>query len=135
MAEPFTILNTSGPFREPRELVFSYDYSFQRPTWPMPQAVRVKISIPDELETVKAKLLGAAQGTPGQQLVVANLLSRRIADQKLAVANEAGMMAERQNVMIPPFTESYSHLAEKMDDWFASAQGQLREEIRQRAKL
>ncbi len=135
MADPYTILNTSGPFREPREPVFSYDYSFQRPTWPMPQAVRVKISIPDELDVLKARLLGTVQGTPGQQLVVSNLLSRRLADQKLVIANEEGLMAQRQDVMIPPFKDAYAHLASKVETWFAAVQSELREEIRQRAKL
>lgn len=135
MADPYTILNTSGPFREPREPVFSYDYSFQRPTWPMPQAVRVKISIPDELDVLKARLLGTVQGTPGQQLVVSNLLSRRLADQKLVIANEEGLMAQRQDVMIPPFKDAHAHLASKVETWFAAVQSELREEIRQRAKL
>ncbi len=137
MAEPFTILSTSGPYREPRELVFSYDYSFQRPTWPFPHAVRVKVSIPAELDVMRQKLLGSVQGTPGQQLVVSNLLSRRIADQKLAIANEQGLMAERADVVIPPFAEtlSPSPLASRLEQWFADAQTSLREEIRQRAKL
>jgi hypothetical protein len=50
MTHPFTTLNVSGPYREPRELVFSYDYSVQRPNWPTPNGVRVKVSIPDELD-------------------------------------------------------------------------------------
>ncbi len=135
MAEPYTVLNTSGPFREPRELVFSYDYSFQRPMWPMPQAARVKISIPDELEPLKAKLLAGTQGTPGQQMVVANLLSRHVADQKLVLANEAGLMAKRENVIIPPFVGELGHLGEKIAVWFDEKQAALREEVRVRAKL
>lgn len=137
MAEPFTILSASGPYREPRELVYSYDYMFQRPTWPYPHAVRVKVSIPGELDVMRQKLLGAVQGTPGQQLVIANLLSRRIADQKLAIANEEGLMAARADVVVPPFTEPSSPvpMASKLEQWFADAQSSLREEIRQRAKL
>lgn len=135
MAESYTVLNTSGPFREPRELVFSYDYSFQRPMWPLPQAVRVKISIPDELEPLKAKLLAGVQGTPGQQMVVANLLSRHLADQKLILANEAGLMSQRENVIIPPFTGELSHLGEKIALWFGEKQAELREEVRVRAKF
>ncbi len=135
MVQPYTILNTSGPFREPRELVFSYDYSFQRPTWPSPYAIRVKVSIPDELDPMKSKLLGTVQGTPGQQLVVANLLSRRIADQKVVIANAEGLLGERQDVMVPPFTNTLAHLGVKLDAWFTENRDQLREEVRQRAKL
>ncbi len=52
-----TIISMSGPFREPREQVFSYDYSVQRSTWPTPHGVRVKISLPHELEVFKGGLL------------------------------------------------------------------------------
>ena len=135
MSDPYKILTTSGPFREPREPVFSFDYSFQRPTWPSPFAVRIKVSIADEIEPLKLKLLGPHQGTPGQQLVVMNLLSRRIADQKLVLANEAGLLNERQDVMLPPFQEGLAGLAVKMDDWFRTVQDQLRQEIRERTKL
>ncbi|MFO0774215.1 MAG: hypothetical protein U0172_06095 [Nitrospiraceae bacterium] len=135
MAQPYTILNTSGPFREPRELVFSYDYSFQRPTWPMPQAARVKISIPDELDPLKAKLLAGVTGSPGQQMVVGNLLSRWIADQKFVMANDEGMMTKRENVMIPPFTEELSHLGQQLLTRFEEQFAALREEVRVRAKL
>ena len=75
-----TILDVSGPFREPREQVFSYDYSIQRSTWATPHAVRVKVSIPDELEPFKRRLLGAVAGSPGQQLLISNILSKTIAD-------------------------------------------------------
>ena len=53
-----TIIDVSGPFREPREPVFSYDYSIQRSNWPMPHAVRVKVGIPEELDVLRSKLLG-----------------------------------------------------------------------------
>lgn len=92
MAEPFSILNVSGPFREPREPAFSYDYSIQRPTWPTPHAVRVKIGIPNELDPIKQRLLGAVQGTAGQQVVLNTTLTRRIADFKLRLANEEGLL-------------------------------------------
>ena len=44
------ITDVTGPYREPREPVFSYDYSIQRASWPTAQAVRVKVAIPEELE-------------------------------------------------------------------------------------
>ena len=51
-----TIISVSGPFREPREQVFSYDYAVQRSTWPTPHGVRVKISLPHELEVFRGRL-------------------------------------------------------------------------------
>ena len=74
------IVGVAGPFREPREPAFSYDYSIQRPHWPMPHAVRVKVAIAEELEVLRGKILGPVSGSPGQQLLVSQLLTRRIAD-------------------------------------------------------
>ncbi|HWG96962.1 MAG TPA: hypothetical protein VN647_07755, partial [Nitrospira sp.] len=62
----FSIVSVNGPFREPREQVFSYDYSIQRSTWVTPHGVRVKVSIPDELEVLKRRLFGPVVGSPGQ---------------------------------------------------------------------
>ena len=64
------ILEVTGPYREPREQVFSYDYSVQRASWPTAQAVRVKVAIPEELDVVRSKILGDVIGTPGQQLMI-----------------------------------------------------------------
>lgn len=135
MAEPFGILNVSGPFREPREPVFSYDYSIQRPTWPTPHAVRVKIGIPNELDPIKQRLLGTIQGTAGQQVVVNAVLTRRIADFKLQLANEEGLLGGRQDALVAPFSGSLAHLLPKLEAWAIEQQQALREEIRQRAKL
>ena len=77
------ILGVAGPFREPREPAFSYDYSIQRPQWPMPHAVRVKVAIAEELDVLRGKILGPVTGSPGQQLLVSQLLTRKIADEKL----------------------------------------------------
>lgn len=76
------IANVTGPFREPREQVFSFDYSIQRVSWPTAQAIRVKVSIPEELDIVRAKVLGDVVGTPGQQLMISKFLSRQISDEK-----------------------------------------------------
>ena len=47
------ITDVTGPYREPREQVFSYDYSIQRASWPTAQAVRVKVAIPEELDVLR----------------------------------------------------------------------------------
>jgi hypothetical protein len=135
MAEPFSILNVSGPFREPREPAFSYDYSIQRPTWPTPHAVRVKIGIPNELDPIKQRLLGAVQGTAGQQVVLNTTLTRRIADFKLRLANEEGLLGARQDALVAQFSGPLAHLYSKLEAWVTEQQEALREEIRERTKL
>lgn len=127
-----TILGVSGPFREPREPVFSYDYSIQRATWPMPHAVRVKISIAEELDVLKGKLLGTVSGTPGQHMLIGQLLSRRIADEKLRIAEAEGFLAERRDIIVAPFTGQYEHLFAKLGDWVSREQDSLRAEVKKR---
>ena len=127
---PLTVLNVNGPYREPREPAFSYDFVIHRAKWPTPQAVRVKISIPDELEYLKEKVLGLSGGTPGQQLLANRRLTRHIADRKLDIADQAGMLSERLDVMIPPFVNTHSHLFPKLDAWMRESQQSLRDEIR-----
>ncbi len=129
MKNPFTILNVSGPYREPRELVLSYDYSVQRAQWPTPHAVRVKVAISDELDYCKKKLLDIEGGSPGQQLLINQLLSRRIADHKLQIANEEAMFLERYDVMVGPFTGPLAHLFPRLETWMNENKPSLRQEI------
>lgn len=135
MKYPFTILRVSGPYREPREAAFSYDYVVQRPTWPTPIAVRIKLSIADELDFFKSKVLDVTGGTPGQQLLVNQTLSRRLADRKLDIANDEGLFLERVDTLVGPFTGSLSHLFPQLETWVNENKDALREEIRQRARL
>ena len=86
------ITDVIGPYREPREQVFSYDYSIQRASWATAQAVRVKVSIPEELDVIRSKIFGDVLGTPGQQLMISKCLSRHIADEKLRIADADGMV-------------------------------------------
>ncbi|UVT14433.1 MAG: hypothetical protein H8K04_11275 [Nitrospira sp.] len=130
-----TILDVSGPFREPREPVFSYDYSIQRSTWATPHGVRVKISIPDELEVVKKRLLGVVSGSPGQQLLVSNILSKKIADWKIRVAEEEGLLAERRDVLLAPFVGSLTHLFPKLETLFESDQAAVRQDVKRRVGI
>jgi hypothetical protein len=130
-----TISDVSGPFREPREPVFSYDYSIQRPTWATPHGLRVKVSIADELDPFKIQLLGSVTGTAGQQLVISKILSRTIADWKLRIADEEGMLAERRDVMVGPFTGPLAHLFPKLQALFEKEQAGVREEIKKRVGI
>jgi hypothetical protein len=132
MTLPFTILNSSGPYREPREPVFSYDFSIQRSTWPTPHGVRIKVSIPDELEHAKGKVLNLAAGTAGQTLIINQMLSRRIAERKLEIATEEGMLDARADVLVPPFTGPFQHLFPKLDAWLNEHRDTLCEDVQRR---
>jgi hypothetical protein len=131
----FTIVEINGPFREPREQVFSYDYSIQRSTWATPHGVRVKVSIPYELELLKRRLFGMAVGSPGQQLMISNLLSKTIADWKMRVAEGEGMLAERRDMMLAPFIGPLAHLFPKLEALFEADQTAIREEVRRRVGI
>lgn len=135
MDSKLTISEVSGPFREPREPVFSYDYSIQRSTWATPHGVRVKVSIPDELDVLKERLLGSVTGSPGQQLVIGKVLSRAIADWKVRIAEAEGMLVERRDVMLVPFVGPLAHLFPKLEALFEQDKQTVREEIRKRVGL
>lgn len=128
---PLSVLSVSGPYREPREPVFSYDYVIHRPQWPTPQAVRVKVSIPEELDYLKDKVLGLSGGSPGQQMLANRRLTRHLADRKLQIADQEGMLSERLDVMLPPFTNTLGHLFPKLEAWMKESQAAWRQEIRQ----
>ncbi len=130
LKDQLVISNVTGPFREPREPVFSYDYSIQRATWAATHAVRVKIALTEELEYVKATLLGAVTGSPGQQLMLNKLLSRKIGDQKLRIAEAEGWLKERGDVLVPPFTGPLSHYFPQLESWIQAEQDVLRTEIK-----
>ena len=129
---PFAIVEINGPFREPREQVFSYDYSIQRSTWATPHGVRVKVSIPDELEVLKRRLVGMAVGSPGQQLMMSNILSKTIAGWKMQVADGEGMLMERRDMLLEPFIGPLAHLFPKVEALFTADQSAVREEVRRR---
>jgi hypothetical protein len=129
---PLTILNVSGPYREPRELAFSYDFSFQRPHWPTAQAARMKVSIPEELDYLKVKILGLSGGSPGQQLRINQILSRHIVDQKFKIADEEGWFTDRRDVMVDPFTGPHAHLFERLAAWMEQEKDALRREIKEK---
>lgn len=135
MDNSLTILNVSGPYREPREASFSYDYSVQRANWPTPHGVRVKVAVAEELDHLKSKVLELQGGSPGQQLMVSKILTRHIADRKLQIADEENMLNERRDIMIAPFTGSLTHLFLKLEAWMSESKASLRQEIREKVKL
>jgi hypothetical protein len=135
MNHSLTISEPSGPFREPREPVFSYDYAIQRTTWVTPHGVRVKVSIPDELDILKIQLMGQVAGSPGQQLIIGNVLMRKIADWKLRIAEAEGMLDERRDVKVEPYVGAFAHLFPKLVLLFEADKHLVREEIRTRVGL
>lgn len=130
-----TIISVSGPFREPREEVFSYDYSVQRSTWPTPHGVRVKISLPHELEVFRGRLLGEVTGSPGQQLMITNLLAKNLAEWKIQIAETEGFFLERRDVMLAPFVGPLAHLFAKLEERFQVERAVIREGVKQRVGL
>jgi len=135
MAESYTILNVMGPYREPQEPAMSYDYSVQRPNWGTPQGIRVKISLEEELDVLKSKILKISGGSAGQQLRVNQILTRAIGDRKLELANEANMFVDRRDVMIEPFTGSLAYLFPKLESWMKEERDRLRQEIQKTVGL
>ncbi len=130
-----SIIEVSGPFREPREQVFSYDYTIQRSNWPMPHAVRVKVGIREELDVLRGKLLGSVAGTPGQQLLIAQVLTRKIADEKVRLAEEEGLLLERREVILPLYTGPDAHRFSRLEEWLDRDREALRAEIKKRANV
>ena len=128
--DQLVISDVTGPFREPREPVLSYDYSIQRATWAATHAVRVKIAQAEELDYVKEKLLGTVTGSPGQQLMLNKFLSRKIGDQKVRIAEAEGWLKERGDVLVAPFTGSLAHYFPQLEAWVQAEQDTLRAEIK-----
>lgn len=124
------ITDVTGPYREPREQVFSFDYSIHRASWPTAQAIRVKVAIPEELDVVRSKILGDIIGTPGQQLMISKCLSRHIADEKIRIAEADGLLSERRDTVIPPFTGPLVYLFARLDTWAVEQRDALRAEIK-----
>lgn len=130
MAEDLMTLNVMGPYREPQEPAFSYDYSVQRSDWATPQGVRIKVSIEHELDYLKNTILAFSGGSVGQQLRVNQLLIRAIADKKLAIVDADGQLNERLDVMIAPFVgDDRGHLFGLLDQWMQAEKGMLRQSI------
>ncbi len=135
MAEPYTVLKVMGPYREPREPVLSFDYSVQRQNWATPQGIRVKISLEEELDLLKTKILRLSGGTAGQQLRINQLLGRAIGDCKLEIANEENLFNDRRDIMLDPFTDSLAYLFPRLESWMHQERNNLRQEIKEKVGL
>lgn len=130
-----TILDVSGPFREPREPAFSYEYAIQRPMWATAHAVRVKVGVTEELDVIRTKLLGAVTGSPGQQLLLSQILTRRIADEKIRLWDAEGQLNERREVSVEVFAGPFVHFFTRLEEWLEREKDTLRAEIKKRVNL
>ena len=136
MASDLTILNVMGPYREPQEQAFSYDYSVERPDWATPQGVRIKVSIEHELDYLKNTILEFSGGSVGQQMRCNQLLVRAIADRKLAIVDADGQLTERLDIMVGPFKgDSLGHLFRLLDEWMQAEKTSLRQMLKDQLGL
>ena len=136
MPSDLIVLNVMGPFREPREPAFSYDYSVQRPNWATAQGVRIKVSIEHELDFLKHTILEISGGSVGQQMRCNQLLVRAIADQKLEIVDSDGQLSERLDVMIGPFEgDTFGHLFSLLEQWMRTEKGTLRQLMKDQVGL
>jgi hypothetical protein len=60
------------------------------------------------------------------------MLIRHIADRKFTIADEEGMLAERRDVLLPPFTGALDHLFPRLTAWMDEAKDRLRAEIKEK---
>jgi hypothetical protein len=101
----------------------------------MPHAVRVKVAITEELDVLRSKILGPVSGSPGQQLLVSQLLTRKIADEKLRIADQDGLLSGRADVVVAPFAGPLAHYFPRLESWVEQQVETLRKEIKERVKL
>jgi len=134
MSSDLIVLNVLGPYREPKEPAFSFDYSIQRPDWATPQGVRIKVSIENELNYLKT-LLDCSGGSVGQQLRVNQILCRAIAEQKLALVEADRMLSERRDVLVGSFMDELSYLFPPLEQWMKTEGSHLRQMIREQVGI
>jgi hypothetical protein len=84
----------------------------------------------EPFSSTRGKILGAIAETPGQQLMISKFLSRHIADEKIRIAEADGMLAERRDTVVAPFTGPLVHLFSRLDAWAVEQRDALRGEIK-----
>jgi hypothetical protein len=131
----YEITLSSGPFREPGQDVFSYDYFVNRKGWMIPRVMRVFVDIKAELESFQKGILGVAGGSPGQQLKLMQMLTRLIAEQKIAIVLEEGRIEKASEVLVPAFTGNDRYLFPKLEAWMIEAKERVRAEIKAKVGL
>ncbi len=62
--------------------------------------------------------------------MISKCLSRHIADEKIRIAEADGMLSERRDTVVAPFTGPLSHLFARLDAWTDEQRDSLRAEIK-----
>lgn len=121
---------SAGPFREPSKDVLSYDFFVNRKGWLIPRVMRVFVDVKTELHVFQQEVLQVSGGSPGQQLKLTQMLTRLIADQKVAIALADGRIEKASEVLIPVFTAGDQHLFPRLHEWMLEVKERVRQDIR-----
>jgi hypothetical protein len=65
-----------------------------------------------------------------QQFIISECLSRHITNKKLCIADADGMLSERRDTVVHPFTGPLVHLFPRLDVWAGEQRDRLRAEIK-----
>jgi len=126
----YDVTLSTGPFREPNAEAISYDFYVNRKGWLIPRVMRVWVDIKSELELFQQTILGVSGGSPGQQLKLTHILTRKIADQKVRIVLEEDRIERSSEVLVKGFTENDGYLFPKLEEWMRAVKDQVREEIK-----
>jgi hypothetical protein len=126
---------STGPFREPGKDVLSYDFYVNRKGWLIPRVMRVFVDIKSELDVFQKEVLNVSGGSPGQQLKLTQMLTRLIADQKVAIALTDGRIEKSSEVLVTAFTGPDAYLFPQLHAWMLEFKERVREDIRAKIGL
>jgi hypothetical protein len=129
-AHQYDVTLSTGPFREPDAEAISYDFYVNRKGWLIPRAMRVFVDINGELDLFQHQILDVSGGSPGQQLKLMQMLTRKIADQKVRIVLEENRIEKSTEVLVKGFTGNDEYLAPKLETWMRAVKDQVREEIK-----
>ncbi len=129
-AHQYDVTLSTGPFREPDAEAISYDFYVNRKGWLIPRAMRVFVDIKGELDLFQHQILDVSGGSPGQQLKLMQMLTRKIADQKVRIVLEENRIEKATEVLVKGFTGNDGYLAPKLETWMRAVKDQVREEIK-----
>ena len=129
-AHQYDVTLSAGPFREPDAEAISYDFYVNRKGWLIPRVMRVFVDIKGELDLFQHQILDVSGGSPGQQLKLMQMLTRKVADQKTVIVLEEDRIEKSSEVLVKGFTGNDEYLAPKLEAWMRAVKDQVREEIR-----
>jgi hypothetical protein len=62
--------------------------------------------------------------------MISKFLSRQISDEKIRIAEADGMLSERRDTVVAPFTGPMAYLFARLDTWAGEQRDTLRAEIK-----